>query len=385
MRILFDHQAFDKQTHGGISRSFTQLYLELRTNNKVDLAVRETSNTYLRESGFTSDGYRMRHFTPIPCYKFNELAFRICNKLFHWGYGTDYNQRRAIKLLKDGDFDIFHPTYFFDYYLSYLNGKPFALTVHDMTPEIIGVDPDNFEIQQKAKLMPKASVIIAVSETTKRDILRFHPDINPEKIHVVYHGPSFSPAINPNKNSETYGKYILYVGHRFGYKNFCLFVKHIQPFLERHKEIHVVCTGQPLFDFEIDKLKDIGLLHRFKTVFTQTDQELADLYRNSLAFVYPSSAEGFGMPILEAFQSQTICLINNASCLPEIGGDAATYFEISDNKSNLSEKLEEVYGLSSAQREYILQKQLLRLADFSWTQSANRLISAYKYAIEHTI
>ena len=99
----------------------------------------------------------------------------------------------TIEELQKGEYDIFHPTFFDDYFLPYLKGKPFVLTIHDMIPELYPLffRPDDIHIILKRKLAPLAKAIIAVSENTKQDIVRIL-GIPEEKIHVVYHGCSFS-------------------------------------------------------------------------------------------------------------------------------------------------------------------------------------------------
>lgn len=376
-RVLYDHQIFTQQRYGGISRCFVELYKHMPDSCKATIAVRETENVYARElDGVKPIGYDFNHF--------------ICNHHF-WGKGhlhlwydklrrvkyyPDYNRNYLLYLLRKGDFDVFHPTYFDDYFLPYLNGKPFVLTIHDMIPELYPqyFARDDFQIVMKRKLAPLASAIIAVSENTKKDIVRLL-NIPEEKIHVIYHGSSF-PSEGSTK--KYLFPYLLYVGQRGLYKNFLPFIKDILPILESHKDLHVVCTGSPFNKDEQETLKELGLAERVHAALVKSDKEMFSLYHHALCFVYPSEYEGFGIPILEAYQAGCPVLLNHVSCFPEIAREAAFYFDLNSGKSNICEQLERIIRMSSEERRVLLYKQKMRLEVFSWKKSAEQLAAVYQ-------
>ena len=237
MRVLFDHQAFSMQTHGGVSRCFAELYKSLPTEQvEADIAINETDNAYLCEMGIGRPrGYDLEHFIapfhfPMKGRMFSAynhfvygLPYHPNNQQYFWG--NEYQKIQSIKALTKGSFDVFHPTYFDDYFLSYLKGKPFVLTIHDMIPERYPefFKRDDFQILKKRVLAPKASAIIAVSETTKNDIVDILK-ISEDKVHVVYHGCSF-PDVKEEISPIVKAPYILYVGERHAYKNFDLFTQ----------------------------------------------------------------------------------------------------------------------------------------------------------------
>ena len=117
---------------------------------------------------------------------------------------------------------------------------------------------------------------------------------------------------------------------------------------------------------------------RFIHIFVETRQALLDLYHNAIAFAYPSSYEGFGIPILEAYIADCPIMLNRASCFPEIAGDAAIYFSMGKESSDFEEKFESVYHLNSNEREQILIKQRERLKQYSWKKSAAELAQIYQ-------
>ena len=105
------------------------------------------------------------------------------------------------------------------------------------------------------------------------------------------------------------------------------------------------------------------------------------LYHHAKCFVYPSEYEGFGIPILEAYQADSPVLLNNASCFPEIAGDAAIYFNMDSNNSNLAEQIEYLLSMSTEERRILLTKQKERLTRFSWEKSAKQLADVYQSVI----
>ena len=369
---------FAIQDFGGISRCFVELYKQMPKNVDTHISLKESNNVYIKEMGMKGvhpkngfDNFICRH--PFPGKWHLYLWY---HKLWKHNENKDINLIHSIEELEKGEYDIFHPTYYSDYFLPYLNGKPFVLTIHDMTPELYPqyFKHDDFQIIMKRKLAPLANAIIAVSENTKQDIIRIL-GIPEEKIHVIYHGCSLS---SPTKsNSLFHFPYLLYVGDRKGYKNFIPFVKQVAPILKQHKGIHVVCTGKPFNKEEKYLFKELGVSGLFVNTWVDTDADLYSLYHHATCFIYPSDYEGFGIPILEAYQADCPVLLNRASCFPEIAQDAAIYFNINSNDNNLSECLVNFLSMSKYEKEILLNKQRARLADFSWKKSAEKLAKIY--------
>lgn len=387
MKVLFDHQAFVMQKFGGVSRCFAELYRHFSDDVQVCISLRESENIYANSISLGHPyNYDHDNFICSCKFPFKGRLFKASYKLrgFKGNYydKLSYNQFYTEKRLKKRNFDIFHPTYFDDYFLPYLNGKPFVLTIHDMIPELFPqyFDANNdFQILQKRKLAPLASAIIAVSENTKEDIVRIL-HVPQEKVHVVYHGCSFPKFKIANRLITS--PYILFVGQRGGYKNFTLFVNHIADTLKKHPEIIIVCTGTDFEESEKFMFAKHDLQDRFIHYETKTDYELYSLYHFAICFVYPSEYEGFGIPILEAYKSDCPVLLNRASCFPEIAGDAAVYFSISNKQSTIAEQIEYIYSMTQSEREQLLQKQRVQLSKYSWGKSAKQLAEIYNNIIK---
>jgi len=146
--------------------------------------------------------------------------------------------------------------------------------------------------------------------------------------------------------------------------------------LQHYQDIRVLCTGPSFTKQERAFLEEVGLCDKVLHMHVN-DQELQNLYSHALCFIYPSVYEGFGIPILEAYNANCPVLLNYASCFPEIAQDAAIYFHLDDNSSNLDVIMESFLQMSEYEREVLLNKQRQRLAYFSWQKSARELANIY--------
>ena len=383
MKVLYDHQAFTMQHFGGVSKCFCELLLHRPVDMNIDIAIKQTNNTHLIDSklveGLIHPAIDFQIFAKRFPFIAKHKIYQLLNTLTLIKGSEFLNKEESIRKIKDNKYDLFHATFFDDYFLPYIGDKPFVITVHDMMPEIF---PDYFrkpnpETKRKKELCEKAAAVIAVSENTKKDLIRIM-DIPEEKIHVVYHG---GPKVTEKFSLPLIdGKYFLYVGQRDAYKNFHQTLVDFSLFHQRFPQVKLVCTGKPFTLIENKLIDDLGLVKNV-VFFRPTDLELLNLYHYAIAFIYPSLYEGFGMPILEAFSCGCPVLLNKKSCFPEIGGDAAFYFESDAKESNLCELLEYIYGAPDTIRRGLVEKGLLRVKGFSWSESSFNLLEVYKSCI----
>jgi len=106
-----------------------------------------------------------------------------------------------------------------------------------------------------------------------------------------------------------------------------------------------------------------------------SDQDLAWLYSNCFAFVYPSLYEGFGLPVLEAMAQGAAVITSNGTSLPEVAGDAAYYINPLD-EHDISKAFFKL-GLDSAYREGLREKAVIQAGKFSWERSAEIVLDIY--------
>lgn len=378
MKILYDHQAFTYQKWGGVSKSFCELISNRPKGMDYEISIVESDNHHLLSSNLVNEvgrisrdlvSFHNRH----PFWGREKIyTFLGDSGILHTAEAT--NKRNSIKKLKQGDFDIFHPTFFDNYFLPHLNGKPFVLTVHDLMPELFGWYKGDPQIANKPELCEKAAAIIAVSENTKKDLCRLY-NVPEKKVHVIYHGcPQYTGLSDTQRLIEE--PYFLYVGRRDGYKNWIQTISDFAEFHKNHPEVVMICTGADFCEQELRILRELHIDKVVRAIFA-SDEQMANLYANAIAFVFPSLYEGFGMPILESFAYGCPALLNNKSCFPEIGGEAALYFDSQEGESNLAELMEDVYSMNDDARRELNEKGKKRLETFSWNASSRQLYEIY--------
>nr|ARK12565.1 hypothetical protein A6C57_20735 [Fibrella sp. ES10-3-2-2] len=237
-------------------------------------------------------------------------------------------------------------------------------------------------VRNKAIFAKEASMLIAISERTKQDMVNIY-QIDPQKIRVVHHGNPYSQlnASLVSSESELEFPYLLFVGHRWAYKNFDRFLVAVASLLKKY-DIHLLCAGStPFSSDEISLITKLGvsdLIHHQPI----TNESLPNLYRHASAFIFPSILEGFGFPILEAFACECPCILSDNSCFPEIAGnDAALYFD-PESVESIAIAVEKMITASSSQRSRLIANGLSRLKVFSWSNTVKQTLDVYKHLVQ---
>jgi glycosyltransferase involved in cell wall biosynthesis len=237
-------------------------------------------------------------------------------------------------------------------------------------------------------IMAGADRIIADSEYTKADIIRFY-SISEEKVDVVHLG--VDEQRGPQESSETqavlerYGicsPYLLHVGRVEKKKNLCRTLEAFASIKKRLTDpIQIVLAGSPgpggeeVFEV-IDRL---DLKADVRLVGYARPEDLAALYSEATVFLFPSLYEGFGMPILEAMACGTPVLTSNVTSLPEVAGDAALQVDPLDVESiaqGLLRLLED-----PRLREQYIRKGFERIKEFTWEKTARETMAVYRKAL----
>lgn len=367
MNILYDHQIFTQQRFGGISRYFFELINRFDgIENSCDVGAIYSDNAYYNETVNS----KLNRFLP-------QSDFRGKNRI------TSYlNQKKSLKDLKNGDFNVFHPTYYSDYFVKKIKDKPFVVTFYDMIHEKFSdqfkeLKMDDKIFDNKKLLLENSSKVIAISETTKNDIIQFF-GVDSSKIEVVYLGNSLQNYDIGNKRLIN-DDYILFVGNRSIYKNFDFFITSIAQLLIDNN-LKLVCAGGGNFSQEEDsllkklKLTDVVI---FKKILN--DDILANYYSHALFFCFPSLYEGFGIPVLEAFACGCPALLSKGGSLIEVGGDAAIYFDPT-NADSLRKATNELIS-NQFLRNSLKEKGYARLNEFSWDKTFQDHLDIYKTVV----
>ena len=380
IKVLYDHQIFFSQKVGGVSRYFYELIQSAHSNYSPNIAIKLHKNMYI---GNEERSVPFLEKPPILFEQKNDILSKVKRKFnLDLDRAININKNFVLEQMIVFKPDIFHPTYYDDYFLDKIGDIPFVLTIHDMTHEIFPEHflGDNKTCFYKKKLFSAAKQVIAVSKNTKKDIMEIF-EVSGEKITVVPLANSLicsSEKQNDNERSRISGKYILFVGGRRAYKNFMFFIASISKLLLKDPELMVICTGQLFNKFELDYLDFLGLSSKVACL-SVNDDELSLLYSNAEMFVFPSLYEGFGIPVLESFACGCPALLSNAASLPEVGGEAAEYF---DPKSAVGIRtVVEKVLYNSALREKMIQKGYDRLKLFSWEETVRKTGDVYQKCV----
>lgn len=259
-------------------------------------------------------------------------------------------------------------------------GLKTVITVHDLGAEYL---PGFHQLKQVLYLklmtyyqLKGATKIIAVSEATKKDLIK-KTGIKSEKISVVYEG--VEDRIKSDSIRDTlkqYGleknKYFIFVGTLQPRKNLERSIKAFSKFLNNTsaKDFKLVLSGQKGWKYEnIYSLpQQVGIEDNVVFTGRVSDQDLAVLYSQASALVYPSLFEGFGLPILEAYSYGCPVITSNISSMPEIAGNAALLVNPYKEDEIYSAMLKIV--TNDNLRKGLIQKGSKRVKDFSWEKSA---------------
>ena len=226
-------------------------------------------------------------------------------------------------------FNIIHSAYYNlseACYQQISKGVPHIITVHDLIHELHD-DIDKRIVDFRRNIIENSAAIIAVSENTKKDLINFHKSVNPERIHVIHHGinlPHIEDRMKIKKGDEN--NFLLHVGHREGYKNFKILLPIIKE-LSRSENIVLKVVGPERTEEEEKEIKKYGISDNIEFLPKVSNEELKFLYLNSLALIYPSLYEGFGIPLIEAMAHGSIPIAFRTSSIPEVLGDAGIVLE----------------------------------------------------------
>lgn len=233
----------------------------------------------------------------------------------------------------------------------------------------------------------EVDLIIAISETTKKDIIEIL-EIPKEKIRVVYEAAPTD--INQIKDKKIIDK----VKKRFGIKaDYLLSVATLEPrknlkriiqafkiLASQYPRLSLVVAGKSGWDEEVNRLTKKKLSRIIFTDYINREIELAALYSGASCFVFPSLYEGFGLPVLEAMKCGCPVITSNVSSLPEVAGEAAFLVDPL-NVEEIARGIKKVIG-DKKRREMLVKKGFAQVKKFSWEKTARQTLKVYQEAIK---
>ena len=281
--------------------------------------------------------------------------------------------------------------------LNELYTSPIVVTIHDLIPYILPETVGRGYLERFLRDMPlivrDSKVILTVSEYSKRDIIKFFPFVNEEKIFVtpLAANKSYKPLNKTNCIEYIKNKYsidspfILYIGGfstRKNVKELIIAFNKIQKSLKKNYKL-VLCGS--IRDEGI-KLQELckALLMDDKIIFTGfvPDDELPLFYNAAEVFIYPSSYEGFGLPPLEAMSCATPVITSNLTSIPEVTKDCAILINPFD-KDELASSILTLLNSESLLQEYS-EKGYNNSLNFTWENTAIATLKAYEHVFENT-
>ncbi len=305
-----------------------------------------------------------------------------------------FRQFGWIDELKEANLDIFHSPHFV---FPPVIPCPSVATIHDLIPLVVpAVMPsrgDRFYYKRANRsALGRVKGVIAVSECTKQDIIRFF-GTSEEKIWVIYEAaaPEFREIKDESLLKIVLNKYglqrpfILNVGNPKPHKNWTGLIRAFAELKKRKFEHKLVLVGpdDPRF-LEPKRLAGQLSLESDVIFIKFVEKEyLPMLYNAADVFVFPSFYEGFGLPPLEAMACGTPVVCSKAASLPEVVGDAALVIDPSDIRG-LAAVVGNVISDESL-RKSLREKGLARAAQFSWQRTAEQTLEVYKEVGEFTL
>ncbi len=361
MQILYDGFIYSLQSVGGINRYFLNVINRLPEEYIPVLTV-PGSNKLNFPSHVNLELLKFKRFRP------SRLSSNL-EKIYFYG---------ALKL--KGTFDLQHPTYYSMLTPNKYNPvkSPMIRTVYDMIHELYPetMDPTGYQVALKKKTIANADYIICISENTKKDLINYYA-VPEEKIQVIYIATDFLIEMSYGPESVPDRPYFLYVGGReTAYKNFFGFLESLAKVVKTNPDIGLCVVGSQFTEVESQFINSLNLSTNVINFGYVPDNQLAKLYRQSLAFVYPSLYEGFGIPPLEAMACGSLVVTTNRASLPEVVGDAAILFD-PDSKDELAFILEQITKGFNQRQEFVA-KGFERANLFSWDKTASQTISLYR-------
>ncbi|HID91867.1 TPA: glycosyltransferase family 1 protein [Candidatus Peregrinibacteria bacterium] len=269
----------------------------------------------------------------------------------------------------------------------YFFNKKFVVTVHDLTLSKFPGKKMNsfihrfiyFKILRHA--LHTSAHILTVSENTKTDIIT-DEKISENKITIA-HNAVGKEFFNFSATTLSKFQYFLYTGQHREHKNIITLVKGFHEFIKKSdnskfSHYKLILTGKvnPLYPEVTDYITNNNLEKSIFCVGLVSEEKLLELYKNAKAYIFPSFYEGFGIPPLEAMAMKTPVIASTSSCIPEICGDAALYFD-PNNQKELTKKLEELVK-NKWLEEKLIQSGLEQVKKYDWEKSAKIIIKQFE-------
>jgi glycosyltransferase involved in cell wall biosynthesis len=228
----------------------------------------------------------------------------------------------------------------------------------------------------------KSLRIITPTQFVKEDVADY-THVNPDKITVTYEAADFITDSPVPVEELVSKKFIMYVGRPTPHKNLGRLIDAFAILQKTNPDLHLALVGKKDANHRLHeaRIHAEGIKNIIFTDFI-SDAQLRWMFENCQAYVFPSLSEGFGLPALEAMKHGAPVASSNASCLPEVYGDGAHYFNPLDPE-DMATKISEVLGDADL-RATLIAKGQERASTYSWKRMAEQTLLIYEDTLVKT-
>ena len=355
MNIIIDNLVFEWQKAGGISVVWHELIKRMINDSTIRQHVSFVEYPHTNDNLFHKElGIKQ------------EAVIKKCS-------ATGFTWKRYLNLSLHADKKfIFHSTY---YRVCSNSNAINIVTVHDFTYEYFNKGLKKYiHSLIKNRAIRSADYIVCISENTKKDLIKFVPDVNKDKIYVIPNGCSDDFFVISQDRLDYYENFLLFVGSRATYKNFDLAVQ-----VAKQSNLKLKIVGSILSNSEKAFVEE-HLSNKYEELGRIDNHRLNEEYNKALALIYPSSYEGFGLPVIEAQRAgcPVVAILN--SSIKEIFGDCS-YLSSDNNVSSLCDivsHLKDVPGY----RDNIVSLGLQNASKYTWDKTYNLYKNLYLHIIQ---
>ena len=358
MQILLDNIIYSKEQQGGISNYWKELTVAMQ--HQDDFAVK-----FFEEQNADENSCRQTlKISPEQLIQHPKPKSLVLARLL------------SISANQEGPF-LYHSSF----YRALKSNHSFVevTTVHDFIHNYyLGRLNRLLHNKLKYSAIRRSKGIICVSHNTYNDLKKFCPTGPHQKVEVIHCGVSddYYPLTDNNNKvgiPERFlaNGYMLYVGSRAPYKNF----NFVLSLLKEMPTQHLVVVGSPFFAEEI-KPEHVDLLDRVLVLSNINNERLNELYNSADALLYPSSYEGFGIPVIEAMKAGCPVLALDRSSISEIAKGAGLLFDALDQ--NAFKKQMELIKVNSEFKKEIIANGIKQARKFSWKRCGEITANFYR-------
>ena len=354
-------------SRAGMGRYAERVAAEVSKKREVTLFHNEGKGAFLPTT-----------LTHLPSYKV-KAGYKPWRMAVLLGQAAHFPMDRQLK-----GASIFHAT---EHLLIPLKNIPTILTVHDIIPRLFPAYHKKLNYWYLNIAMPlycrRATAVLTVSQSSKNDLVNYF-ELPAEKIHVIPEAAAdhfFQPTSDDiHRVTEKYNlpeNYLLHLGTIEPRKNLHRLIDALLILRQSHCDLKLVLVGAKgwLVDDLFERVKQERLEEIIILPGWVDDEDLPGLIAGARLGVHPSLYEGFGLPILEQMACGQVVASSNSSSLPEVGGEAAAYFD----PTSVNEMVAVIHQLLTSPDEYKKRQEmgLAQAKEFSWENSASKTIELY--------